>query len=146
MSKVKPILGYTDCITVKLDLDDMPYSEVKEIALKTTYYCDMQGFLILKSSKKCYHVVFNRYVTWEENVSIMGWVTLQLFRKYPKVAKWFFMQCIKGSSTLRATSKLEKPAPRIVSRFGMQNQGIENFLGARKVAKYAHIQGVKHSD
>jgi hypothetical protein len=135
MSKAKPCLGYTDCKTVKLDLDDMPYSKVKEIVTLTMNKFNLGGWLILKSSKNCYHAVFNRYVSLAENVSIMAWVALVLLRKNPKVVKWFLMQCIKGSSTLRVTPKKEKPAPRIVNKDGERNHAIANFLKEREKIK-----------
>ncbi|MEX2739273.1 MAG: hypothetical protein Q6356_009430, partial [Candidatus Wukongarchaeota archaeon] len=42
--------------------------------------------------------------------------------------KWLLMQCIKQSSTLRISSKGEKPSPRIVFRSGKQDQQISNYL------------------
>ena len=62
----KPMFGYTDTETVKLDIDEMPFSEVKEIAIKTMKHFDLQGFMILKSSHKSYHVVFDQTVTWTD--------------------------------------------------------------------------------
>ena len=43
------------------------------------------------------------------------------------------MQCIKKCSTVRVSSKKEKPSPRIVYRFGSQNQNIREFLRKRKL-------------
>jgi hypothetical protein len=138
MSKAKSCLGYSDCRTVKLDLDDMPYSRAKEIAILITNLFDLGGYLILKSSDNCYHVVFNRYVSWTENVAIMGRVSLLLLKENPKVMKWFLMQCIKGSSTLRVTPKKDKLAPRVVYKNGKQNRAINNFLKDRKRIKKIH--------
>ena len=110
MLRVKPCIGYTDCETVKLDLDDMSYSRTKEVVTMTMILFNLGGYLILKSSRNCYHAIFDRNVWWGENVAIMAKVTLMLLVKNPKVLKWFLMQCIKGSSTLRVTPKNEKPA------------------------------------
>jgi len=140
MSKAKPCLGYTDCKTVKLDLDNMSYSDVQEIVTSTMNRFNLKGRLILKSSKNCYHAVFDQYVSWAENVAIMSWVALVLLRKNPKVVKWFLMQCIKGSSTLRVTPKKDKPAPRIVAKFGDQSHAIANFLKERERIKKIYNQ------
>jgi hypothetical protein len=45
------------------------------------------------------------------------------------------MQCIKEGSTLRVSEKKEKPQPRIVYRFGSQNNQIAEFLAYRKIVK-----------
>jgi hypothetical protein len=136
--KAKPILGYTDCKTVKLDLDDMPYLKVKEIVILIMNLFDLGGYLILKSSDNCYHVVFDRYVSWGQNVAIMARVSLLLIKKNTKVLKWFLMQCIKGSSTLRVTPKKDKPAPRVVFTFSEQNHAVTNFLKERERIKRIH--------
>jgi hypothetical protein len=53
-----------------------------------------------------------------------------------KISKnWFIMQCIKEVSTLRVSTKREKPEPRIVYRFGSQNGQIAEFLAFRKLVK-----------
>ena len=93
----------------------------------------LRGFVILKSSEKCYHVVFERKVSWSENTRVVAWVALQSHNK--ELAKWFLMQCIKGCSTLRVPSKREKPPPRVVSRFGEQNKSVKNFVKMRKIVK-----------
>ena len=138
MLKVKPFIGYSDCETVKLDLDDMSFSRVKEIVIITMNLFNLGGYVILKSSRNCYHAVFDRNVVWGENVAIMAKVSLMLRFKNPKVLKWFLMQCIKGSSTLRVTPKNEKPSPRIVYTFGEQNHAITNFLKERERIKRIH--------
>ena len=45
------------------------------------------------------------------------------------------MQCIKMASTLRISSKCEKPSPRMVKREGMQEDRILDFLKKRRKAK-----------
>jgi hypothetical protein len=61
------VIGYTDTETVKLDLDSTAFKNVKDWALRAKNKFRLGGFLILKSSKNCYHVVFNRAVSWSEN-------------------------------------------------------------------------------
>lgn len=127
------IFGYTDTETVKLDLDDMPFKQVRYWALRTMEWFKLEGFLILKSSIDCYHVLFNREVSWEENVEIMAWVCL--LTKHQKLTGWFILQCIKKGSTLRVSPKRDKPSPRIVFHHGKQNKEIKNFLVYRRLIK-----------
>ena len=75
-SPAKPILGYTDTETVKLDFDDTTFRTVRYWALRTMRWFKLNGFLILKSSVNCYHVVFDRTVSWSENLRIVAWVAL----------------------------------------------------------------------
>jgi len=126
--------GCTDEETVKLDFDDTLFKTVKYWALRAMKRFKLEGFIILKSSKKCYHVVFNRKVTWKENMSIVAWVTLHNITKR-KVVKWFLMQCIKGGSTLRISPKRDKGSPRIVFRHGRENGQVEGFLRFRQKVK-----------
>jgi hypothetical protein len=128
-----PILGYTDQTTVKLDLDKMPFKTVKYWALRAMKWFRLRGFIILRSSENNYHVVFDRLVTWKKNTHIMAWVCLE--SKNEGLIKWFLMQCIKGSSTLRLSPKREKASPRIVFRFGKQDQQIKNYVGNRRLIK-----------
>jgi len=75
-SSPKFILGYTDTETVMLDFDHISLERVKYWARRAMRYFKLEGFLILESSENCYHVVFNRKVTWSENMSIVASVTL----------------------------------------------------------------------
>jgi hypothetical protein len=93
----------------------------------------LQGFIILRSSQNRHHIVFDRAVSWKQNVRVVAWVTLLSHNK--SLAKWFLMQCIKGCSTLRVSSKREKPPPRIVYRHGKQDQNVKDFLRNRQKVK-----------
>jgi hypothetical protein len=128
-----PILGYTDTSTVKLDFDDVSFKFVKYWALRTMKWFRLRGFIILKSSKNHYHVVFDRSVTWKKNVHIMSWVCLE--SKNKGLIKWFLMQCIKESSTLRVSRKKGKLSPRIGFRNGKQDKEIGDFLVWRECIK-----------
>ena len=121
-----PILGYTDQTTVKLDFDNVAFKAVKYWALRVMKWFKLRGFIILKSSKNHYHVVFDKPVTWTKNLHVVAWVALE--SKNPKLQRYLIMQCIKESSTLRISLKNEKSPPRIVFRYGMQNHEIRSFL------------------
>jgi hypothetical protein len=132
-SKASPILGFSDAETVKLDFDEISFSSVKYWALRAMKWFKLKGFVILKSSKKCYHVVFDREVSWKQNMRVVAWVALLSHNK--SLAKWFLMQCIKGCSTLRVSHKREKLPPRIVYRYGKQDQNVKDFLRNRKIIR-----------
>lgn len=127
------ILGITDTETVKLDFDNTPFKVVKYWASRTMKWFKLEGFLILKSSVNHYHVVFDRRVSWSENIKIMAWTSLVSHNK--GLTKWFTMQCIKQGSTLRVSPKKDKPCPRVVFRSGSQNLQNTEFLAYRTVVK-----------
>jgi len=111
-SPASPILGYTDTATVKLDFDDTSFRTVRYWAFRTMRWFNLHGFIILKSRANCYHVVFDRAVSWSKNLHIVAWVSL--LSRNERVTTYCLMQCIKESSTLRVSPKGEKPSPRIV--------------------------------
>jgi len=94
-------------------------SKVSKWAFRVMKKFRLGGFLILKSSANCYHIVFDRPVSWSENVKIVSWVSL--YSRNVKLDKWFHLQCFKEKSTLRVSPKGDKPPPRIVYRYGKQD-------------------------
>ena len=68
--------------------------------------------MILESSTGCFHVVFNRKVSWRENMQVVAWTALRSHND--GLRRWQLMQCRKGSSTLRLGPKGKKPTPRII--------------------------------
>jgi len=128
----KIVLGISDKSTVKLDFDGVPFKTVKYWAERACRWFKLEGFIILKSSEKHYHVVFNRPVTWVKNVHIMNWVAME-----SQISKldYALMQGIKESSTLRVGPKGEKPSPRIVYCAGKKKGEIYNYLKKREEIK-----------
>jgi hypothetical protein len=133
LSHSLPVLGYSDKTTVKLDFDDTPFKTVKYWALRAMRWFRLRGFIILRSSKNHYHVVFDRSVTWERNMHIVAWVALESGSH--KLQKYHLMQCIKESSTLRVSGKRGRPHPRIVFSVGNQGNEIRRFLFWRRQIK-----------
>ena len=127
------VLGLTDTDAVKLDFDNTHFRRIKYWAFRTMKWFKLEGFIVLKSSKDHYHVVFDRKTSWTDNVRIMAWVSLMSHNR--SLVKWFIMQCIKQGSTLRVSPKKEKPCPRIVFRSGSQNSQVAEFLKYRTVVK-----------
>ncbi len=119
--------------TVKLDFDETSFSSVRYWASRTMKWFKLRGFVILRSSEDHYHIMFDRRVSWEQNMRIVAWVALLSHNK--GLAKWFLMQCIKGCSTLRVSFKHEKPPPRIVHRQGKQDQNVKDFLIYRRIIR-----------
>jgi hypothetical protein len=132
-SSLKSIVGFSDTETVKLDFDHTSLETVKYWAKRVMDWFNLEGFIVLKSSEDCSHVVFNRLVSWSENMHIVAWTSL--LSRNAMLEKWFLMQCIKESSTLRVSPKREKPSPRIVYSHGKLDQQIKGFLSHRKSIK-----------
>jgi hypothetical protein len=109
----------------------MSFSKVKYWASMALKHFRLRGFIILKSSKECYHAVFDRAVSWAENMSVVAWVAL--LSRDNGLVKYLLMQCIKKCSTLRVSTKREKPSPRIVYCFGNQSENIKQFLKNRQL-------------
>jgi len=64
---------------------------------------------------------------------VMSWIAMGC--KLSGLKDWVLMQGIKESSTLRIGPKGDKPSPRIVYRFGSQNERVAVFLSERRVIK-----------
>ena len=130
-SSPKSIIAFTDTETVMLDFDHMPLEKVKYWARRIMRYFKLKGFLILESSENCYHVVFNRRVSWSENMSIVASVTLRSYNR--GLRRWQLMQCRKRSATLRLSPKGVKPPPKIVYYEGRQDEQIRGYLEYRSL-------------
>jgi len=132
---VIPILGDHSFFSLLkyLASNDASFKFVKYWALRIMKFFRLRGFIILKSSKNHYHVVFDRSVTWAKNTHIMAWACVE--SKNAGLKKWFLMQCIKESSTLRVSPKEEKPSPRIVYRYGKQDNEIKGFWRGANVLR-----------
>jgi hypothetical protein len=114
-----------------LDFDHMSLDKVKYRARGAMRFFKLGGFLILESSENCYHVVFNRRVSWSENMSIVASVTLRSYNR--GLRRWQLMQCRKQSATLRLSPKGVKPPPKIVYCEGRQDGQIQEYLEYRSL-------------
>lgn len=142
------VIGNWDTKTVMLDFDNTSIGEVKLWCFRLLSWFNLDGFIILQSSKRTlkardkktgkvifshrigsYLAVFNRKVTWKENVSIMNWMALESGNV--GLQNYVRMQCIKGSSTLRLSHKGKKPSPKVVFQFGNQDKRIAEFLDTK---------------
>jgi hypothetical protein len=60
--------------TVMLDFDNMKFKDVRYRADRTKNWFKLKGYLILKSSENCYHLVFDRSASRRKNIHVMNWV------------------------------------------------------------------------
>ena len=129
------VIGYTDRNTVKLDFNNVSYNKVKSVSKWLKKRFNLEGFIILRSSEDSYHVVFNRSVTWEENMKIIGFASFMCSDHFKNnnVMSWAIMQMIKGSSTLRISTKFYKHRPRIIYKEGSQDKEIKAFREYREI-------------
>lgn len=116
----------------------MPFKQVKYWALRAIEWHKLEGFIILKSSRNHYHVVFDREVSWSEDMRVVAWVAI--LSKSAPMLRYLAMQCIKGASTLRVSPNpnKDKSSPRLVFRFGCQDHAVKDFLRCRRLIKRIH--------
>jgi len=78
----------------------------------------LEGFLLIRSSRKNYHVVFNRYLSWRS-------ITKILFSLYECV-RWVVFQMKEGQLTLRISKKNNKDKPKILLKVGKTDKLIKD--------------------
>jgi hypothetical protein len=103
-----------------LDLDNMKYRKALAIATDLCKRHRLEGFLLIMSSPKNYHAVFNRYLSWRK-------VTKILFSRYECV-RYAVFQMMQGELTLRISGKNGKNKPKIVHRVGKEDKLIKDYL------------------
>ena len=130
------IIGVSDSHTVMADLDNMCFKRVKGLAMLTMEHFRLECFIILKSSCRNYHVVFDKPMRkWSDVLRVIAW--MGIMANNSNVWKWVCMQIIKKYCTLRVSPKPVnpggfKPSPRIVYRFGSGNRMVKEFLNMRR--------------
>lgn len=134
IKKAYPIIGEDSRTTCRVDFDNTPLKKVKYWAFRALEWfkhdhlgkLDLEGFVILRSSRKNYHLLFNHTLSWRKNLHVVAWIAQQ--SKNKKISSWLLFQCIKESSTFRIGRKGKKKAPRVVFRYGKQDNEIKDFL------------------
>jgi len=129
----RPFVGITDDETVMLDLDNCTFKQAQALGLRIMQWHKLGGLALLRSSKGHYHLIFDRRVDWSENIKVVAWAALVSHNA--GLNKWLIMQCIKQASTLRIQPKRNKPAPRLVYKYGSQQQQIKAFLEFRTMVR-----------
>ena len=105
---------------VILDLDNMKFKKAKWLAQKLCREYKLEGYLLIKSSDKNYHVVFNRYLSWRT-------ITKIIFRQY-EALRWAVFQMQSGYLTLRISMKNGENKPKILLKVGKQDKLIKDYL------------------
>ena len=80
----------------------------------------LQGYLLVRSSLRSYHVVFNRYLSWKK-------ITEILFSRY-ECSRYAVQQMQNGHLTLRISPKNGKNKPEILLTFGKTDKLIRDYL------------------
>ena len=116
----EPCIGFTTTKGLMLDIDHCRIHKVKNIAKTLMKVYKLEGYLIIKSSKDNYHIVFNKYLTWKK-------ITKILFNQYICI-RWAIWQMRKGELTLRISRKNGKNKPKIIITTGKTDKLINDYL------------------
>jgi hypothetical protein len=113
-------VGFMTDRGVILDLDNMKYRKALAIASDLCKKYRLEGFLLVMSSPKNYHAVFNRYLSWRK-------ITKILFSRL-ECQRWGAFQMMQGELTLRISKKNGENKPKIVYRVGKEDKLIKEYL------------------
>jgi len=113
-------VGFTTTKGLCLDLDNMNEFKVRKLSQYIFEKYKLEGYLIMKSSKNHYHVIFNKYISWRKTGII-------IFSLYSTVA-WGIWQIRKGEITLRISEKNGKNKPEEIFRKGKTDNLIKDYL------------------
>jgi len=113
-------IGFNTDRGVVLDLDNMKYRKALRITEDLCRSYRLQGYLLVRSSPKSYHAVFNRYISWRK-------ITKILFSRYETV-RYAVFQMMSGHLTVRISKKNGKDKPKIVRRMGKSDKLIKDYL------------------
>ena len=113
-------IGFETDRGLMIDLDNMKFRKALWIAETLLERYSLEGFLLIKSSDKNYHVVFNRYLSWKT-------ITKILFSLY-ECLRWGVFQMKEGQLTLRISKKNNKDKPKILLRVGKTDKLIKDYL------------------
>jgi hypothetical protein len=103
-----------------LDLDNMKYRKALKITEDLCKSYRLQGYVLIRSSPKSYHAVFNRYLSWRN-------ITKILFSRYETV-RYAVFQMMSGHLTVRVSKKNGKDKPKIVRQMGKSDKLVKDYL------------------
>lgn len=113
-------IGFNTDRGLILDLDNMKYKKALWIAKTLLEKYKLEGFLLIRSSDKNYHVVFNRYLSWKT-------ITKILFSQYESI-RWAVFQLKEGMLTLRISKKNSRDKPKILLKVGKTDKLVRDYL------------------
>jgi hypothetical protein len=120
-------IGFDTGRGLMLDLDNMKFKKALWIARTLFRRYKLEGFVLVRSSSKNYHVVFNRYLSWKT-------ITRILFSQY-EVIRWAVFQMKQGFLTLRVSKKNGKDKPKVLLEVGKTDKLIKEYFEACEIAE-----------
>lgn len=120
-------IGFNTKRGLILDLDNMKFRKAKWLCARLCRNYRLEGYLIIQSSPKNYHAIFNRYLAWRT-------ITKILFNNY-EVLRWAVFQMKEGILTLRISKKNDKNKPKIVFKTGKTDKLIKDYMKAVKIVE-----------
>jgi hypothetical protein len=114
------VVGFMTDKGLIVDLDNMTYRKVRWLARTLCREHKLEGYIIVRSSPRNYHLIFNRYLSWKT-------ITTVLFSLWEAV-RWAVFQLREGSLTLRISTKNGKNKPKIVFKTGKTNKLIADYM------------------
>lgn len=104
-----------------LDLDNVTLSKARRIAEALMKRYRLEGYLLVRSSERNYHVVFNRKpLRWKTIMKIVFSLVVCI--------RWGVHQARKGYLTLRISRKNNKNKPKILLEVGKTDKLIAEYL------------------
>ena len=122
------VVGFMTNKGVILDLDNMKFKKAKWLAQSLCKRYELEGYLLIKSSEKNYHVVFNRYLKWRT-------ITKIVFNQY-EALRWAVFQMQSGYLTLRISRKNGRNKPKILLKVGKADKLVKDYLEVYDVFKH----------
>jgi hypothetical protein len=110
-------------VTVKgvlLDLDNMTFRKAKWIAETLLKKFRLEDYLLIRSSRRSYHAVFNKYLSWKK-------ITEVLFSMHECI-RYAVQQMQNGHLALRISKKNGKNKPKILLKVGKTDKLITDYL------------------
>jgi len=120
-------IGFNTDRGLILDLDNMKFRKALRVTEDLCKTHRLEGYLLIKSSPKNYHAVFNRYLSWKK-------ITKILFSRL-ECHRWGVFQMMEGQLTLRISKKNGKDKPKIVYEMGKKDKLIRDYLEVYKQFK-----------
>jgi len=114
------VVGFMTDRGLIMDLDNMTYRKVRWLARTLCREHKLEGYIIVRSSERSYHLIFNRFLTWKTITTILG--------KMWEAQRWFVFQLREGYLTLRVSTKNGKNKPKIVFKTGKTNKLIADYM------------------
>jgi len=118
--KINCSIGFTTRKGLCLDLDNITSKKAENLAEFYLQKYKLEGYLLIKSSPKHYHLVFDRYISWRK--------TLQIIFSTIKCWEWGIWQARKGELTLRISAKKGKNIPKIIKCIGKTDKLIRDYF------------------